>query len=92
MKEYGKIREDGSIQKQGNPVVVNIANPNEEQKRMCATLRGELELKYTKQPEYNPETQYLIEYWEQEGEYAVEHYEVKEIPQPEPEMAENEGI
>lgn len=79
MAEYGKIKTDGSIQSQGNPVSVTIANPDEEQKRKMADLRGELELRYTNPPEYDQETQYLTESWVQEGQYAVQVWEVHDI-------------
>lgn len=74
--DYGKIKPNGQIQKQGNPVSVTIANPNEEQKKTMAGLRGELELVYTEQPTYDPETEYLREYWQEEEGKAVQHWEV----------------
>lgn len=77
--DYGKIREDKSIQKQGNPVSVTVANPTEEQKAKLAELRGELELVYTEQPGYDPETQYIIDYWEEEDGKAVQHWEIHDI-------------
>jgi len=89
--DYGKIRQDKSIQKQGNPVYVSISNPSECQKSMMAELRGELELVYTSQPQYNTETQYVTEYWEEENGKAVQHWEIHEIP-PEPENTEEQLV
>lgn len=43
-------------------------------------------------PEYDPETQYLISKYINEEERIVKHYEIIDIPEPEPEIAENEGI
>lgn len=82
MADYGKIRTDGSIQKQGNPVSVSIANPDEQQKATMANLRGELPLQYTEQPEYDPETQYLTETWVEQDGKAVQVWEVHDIPTP----------
>jgi len=86
--DYGKITSTGGIQKQGNPVFVTIANPNEPQKAAMASLRGELELVYTEQPEYDPMTQYLTDYWVEENGKAVQHWTIHELPEPEPTVEE----
>ena len=77
--DYGKIREDGSIQIQGNPVSVTVANPTADQRKTLAKLRGELPMTYTEQPEYNPETQYVTDYWVEENNKAVQHWTVHDI-------------
>lgn len=79
--DYGKITSDRKIQKQGNPVFVSISNPSEEQKGMMATLRWELPLQYNEQPSYNPDTQYIVEYWEEEDGVAVQKWEIHDIEQ-----------
>ena len=77
--DYGKIREDGTIQAQGNPVSVTVANPTAAQRKSLATLRGELPLTYTEQPEYDHETQYLTEYWVEENGKAVQNWAIHDI-------------
>ena len=84
MKEYGKIRTDGQIERQTNPVRITIGNPSEEQKELCAQLLSQLEMVCTDEPEYDPETQYVTDYWEEEDGKAVQHWEVHERPAPEP--------
>lgn len=77
--DYGKIREDGTIQVQGNPVSVTVANPTAAQRKSLANLRGELPLTYTTPPEYDPETQYLTEYWVEENGKAVQNWAIHDI-------------
>lgn len=82
--DYGKITSDGRIQRQPNPVFVTISNPNDGLKRIMADLRGELEMVYTDQPQYDPETQYVTDYWQEEDGNAVQHWEIHDKPEPEP--------
>lgn len=76
---YGKITTNKQIQVQPNPVFVSISNPNEEQKKTMANLRGELELVYTEQPPYNPETQYLTQEWNEVNGKAVQSWIIHDI-------------
>lgn len=82
--DYGKIRSDGSIQVQSNPVYVSISNPDEDQKRIMADLRGELEMVYTDQPTYDPDTQYVTDYWQEDDGKAVQRWTIHDKPEPEP--------
>ena len=34
----------------------------------------------TDKPTYDPETQYITDYWVQDGQYAVQHWTVHDIP------------
>ena len=67
-----------------NPFKVVVANPDDEQKAQLAVMFGWLEMVYTDQPEYDPETEYVTDYWEEENGKAVQHWEVHERPAPEP--------
>ena len=78
MKEYGKIKTDGSIQPQGNPVSVTVSNPTDDQRGLLAELRGELEMVRTPEPEYDPEKQYLTEAWVEQDGKAVQVWTVHE--------------
>lgn len=82
--DYGKIRTDGQIEKQTNPIHITISNPTEEQKAICAELLGQLEIVDTPEPEYDPETQYTIYHYEEIDGKAVRVWEVKDKPEPEP--------
>ena len=59
MAEFCKITEDGQAFPAPNPLKIVISNPSDERYR----YEGWLERKYTEPPEYDPETQYLTEYW-----------------------------
>lgn len=50
-----------------------------------ARERGWKELQVDETPEYDPETQYLAFYYEEQTEYIVKHWEVKEIEEAEDE-------
>ena len=84
MKEYCKITPDGQAKDFKNPFVMNIANPTQEQKDTLAPMFGYLEKVYTDPPQYDPETQYVTDSWEEEDGKAVQHWEVHEKPEPEP--------
>ena len=84
MKNWGTIRPDGQIERQTNPIRITIGNPTEEQKELCAQLLGQLEIVDTPEPQYDPETQYVTDYWEEEDGKAVQKWEVHEKPAPEP--------
>ena len=88
MKQYGKIKADGSIQFAKNPWTVNIANPTEEQKEMLAKLDGSLEVQYTEQPNYNPETQDIKYKFQNIDGKAIQVWEIHDV-QPIDEV--NEG-
>lgn len=81
---YCKITTDKQPQMMPNPYHVAVANPTGTQKAQLAEMFGWLEMVHTEQPEYDPETQYVTDYWEEEDGKAVQHWEVEELPEPEP--------
>ena len=81
---YCKINAKKQAQQMPNPFAATIANPNETQKATLAELFGWLEMVYTEQPAYDPETQYVTDYWEAEDGKAVQHWAVHDKPTPEP--------
>jgi len=86
-KEYAKIKTDGQLQSFPNPYRVTVSNPSDTVRDTLAGLFNWLEVIRTPQPEYDPETQYVTDYWEEENGKAVQHWEVHDNP-PEPENAE----
>lgn len=80
MKKYGKIQTDGRIMLMPNPYRVVIANPTDAQKEMIAAVDDWLEMVYTDEPSYDPDTQYVIDYWTEEDGKAVQHWEVHDYP------------
>lgn len=82
--DYGKIRTDGQIEKQTNPIRIVIGNPNETQKALCAELLGQLPMRYTDEPEYDPENQYVESHWEEIDGEAVQVWEIHDRPESEP--------
>ena len=81
---YCKITSDKQAQMMPNPFKVVVANPDDEQKAQLAAMFGWLKMVYTDQPEYDPETEYVTDYWEEENGKAVQHWDVHEKPAPEP--------
>lgn len=79
MAEFCKIKEDGRVMNAPNPLRIVVSNPSDERYR----YEGWLEKKYTDKPTYDPETQYITDHWEQDGQYAVQHWDVHEIPDKE---------
>lgn len=77
--DYCKINEQSQPQKMANPFRATISNPNEHQKEQLADVFGYLPMQYTETPSYDPETQYVTDYWMEEDGYAVQHWEVHEI-------------
>lgn len=86
--DYCKITTTGAAQRMPNPLRVTIANPTEAQKAAIAPVLGYLPMQYTDPPEYDPETQYLEEHWEEHDGKAVQVWEVKDYPTPEPTLEE----
>lgn len=76
MAEFFKIRSDGSVMAAPNPLRIVIGNPSDERYR----YEGWLEKRYTERPEYDPDTQYITDHWEQDGQYAVQQWEIHDIP------------
>ena len=76
MAEFCKIRSDGSVMAAPNPLRIVIGNPSDERYR----YEGWLEKRYTERPEYDPDTQYITDRWEQDGQYAVQVWTVHDIP------------
>ena len=76
MAEFCKIRSDGSVMAAPNPLRIVIGNPSDERYR----YEGWLEKRYTEQPEYDPDTQYITDHWAQDGQYAVQVWTVHDIP------------
>ena len=81
---YCKINASQQAQQMPNPFHATIANPNDEQKAALAAIFGWLEMVYTDAPEYDPETQYVTDYWMEEDGKAVQVWEVHDKPTPEP--------
>ena len=81
---YCKINTAQQAQRMPNPFAATIANPNETQKAALAELFGWLPMIYTEPPEYDPETQYVTDHWEESEGKAVQVWEIKELPTPEP--------
>ena len=81
---YCKINTSNQPEIMPNPFRVTVANPTEEQKAQLADMFGWLEMVYTDAPEYDPETQYVTSYWAEENGKAVQHWEVHDLPTPEP--------
>ena len=67
-----------------NPLRIVISNPTDERYR----YEGWLEKKSTEPPQYNPETQYITDYWEEENGFAVQKWEIHDI-EVEPEELES---
>lgn len=81
---YCKINTSNRPEIMPNPFRVVVSNPTEAQKAQLAEMFGWLEMVYTDSPEYDPETQYVTDYWEEEDGKAVQKWEVHEKPTPEP--------
>lgn len=79
MAEFCKIKADCSAMSAPNPLRIVVSNPSDERYR----YEGWLEKRYTEPPEYNSETQYLTNHWEQDGVYAVQVWEVHNLPSEE---------
>ena len=76
MAEFCKIRSDGSAMDAPNPLRIVIGNPSDERYR----YEGWLEKRYTERPEYDPDTQYITDHWVHDGQYAVQVWDVQDIP------------
>lgn len=85
---YCKINIEHQPMLMPNPFKVVVSNPTEEQKAQLADMFGWLEMVYTDEPEYDPETQYTESHWEEQNGKAVQVWEVKEKPEPEPTIEE----
>ena len=81
---YCKIDTSNQPEMMPNPFHATIANPNETQKEKLAELFGWLPMVYTDEPEYDPETQYIVDHWEEVDGDAMQVWEVKELPPVEP--------
>lgn len=86
--DYCKINTEQQAQMMPNPFHATIANPNETQKAALAELFGWLAMVYTDAPEYDPETQYVVDHWEEIDGQAVQVWEVRDKPTPEPTIEE----
>lgn len=73
---YVKIKSDGQLQTAPNPLRIVVSNPSDERYR----YEGWLEKQYTEPPKYDPETQYITDHWVQDGQFAVQVWEVHDIP------------
>lgn len=76
MSEFCKITASGQAMKAPNPLRIVISNPSDERYR----YEGWLEKRYTERPEYDPDTQYITDHWVQDGQYAVQIWDVQDIP------------
>ena len=81
---YCKINTAQQAQQMPNPFAATIANPNETQKEKLAEIFDWLPMVYTDAPEYDPETQYVVDHWEEIDGKAVQKWEVHELPAPVP--------
>lgn len=77
---YAKVKTDKQLEIAPNPMRVVIANPTGEEYKHF----GWLPVIETEKPEYDPETQYVTPYYEQEGEEIIQKWEIHDIPEPEP--------
>lgn len=76
MSEFCKIASDGRVMRAPNPLRITISNPSDERYR----YEGWLEKRRTDPPEYDHDTQYITDHWEQDGQYAVQRWTVHDIP------------
>ena len=81
---YCKITTTGAAHMMPNPVQIIVANPTDQQKVLIAELGGWLPMVYTDEPDYDPDTQYVTDYWAEEDGKAVQQWVVHELPEPEP--------
>lgn len=72
---YAKIKSDGKIQTAPNPLRIVISNPTDVQYRE----RGWLPVVHIEPPEYNPDTQYVVNHYELDGEQIKQVWEIREI-------------
>lgn len=79
---YCKITSDKKAHMMPNPYHLSVANPTDEQKKVIADFDNWLEMVYTPQPEYDHETQFVTDYWEEENGKAVQKWEVHDNPEP----------
>lgn len=86
--DYCKIKTDAQPQMMPNPFRVVVSNPDEAIKAQLAEMFGWLPMQYTEQPEYDPDIQYVVSHWEEENGKAVQVWEVKDKPTPEPTLEE----
>lgn len=82
--DYCKIKTDRQPMMMPNPFRAVISNPDERQKAQLAAVFGWLEMVYTDEPEYDPETQYTEDHWEEVDGKAVQVWEVKDKEPEEP--------
>ena len=76
MAQFCKIKADGAIQNAPNPLRIVVSNPSDERYR----YEGWLEKKYVEPPEYGSNTQYITDHWVQNGQYAIQIWNVMDIP------------
>ena len=76
MSEFCKITASGQAMKAPNPLRIVISNPSDERYR----YEGWLEKRYTEPPVYDPDTQYITHNWVQDGQYAVQQWEIHGTP------------
>ena len=84
MKDYVKIKADRTLLEMPDLYKASWDVRNDEATRdFCANHDNWLIRKDTEQPEYDPETQYVTFYYEEQEEYAVQVWEIheKEIPE-----------
>ena len=81
---YCKINTARQAQMMPNPFRVTVSNPTDEQKAQLAEMFGWLPMVYTEEPQHDPETQYVTDYWEAENGKAVQKWTVHDRPEPEP--------
>ena len=73
---YGKLV-NNRFQTAPKVLKLTISNPTNEQYEDF----GYKELFVDDEPEYNPETQYLTEYYEEQTDKIIKHWQINDIPQ-----------
>lgn len=80
---YCKITADKQAHFMPSPYRLTVANPDEATKATLAALDHWLPMRYSPEPEYDPETQYVSGFWVEEDGEAVQHWEICDLPAPE---------
>ena len=80
MKDYVKIKEDQTLMNMPEMYIAHWDIRNDETTQdFCANHDHWLIRRDTEQPEYDPETQYLTFYYEEQEGYAVQIWDIHDI-------------
>ena len=72
---YAKLKPNGQIQMAPNPLRIVISNPTDERYE----YEGYHKVVNTDPPEHDPDTQYVVPYYEMEDNKIVQKWEIHEI-------------